>query len=116
MITTAPLRFNDWSFAIERMICVARVEKVLAKVPGVESAVGQVVLQRGVIEAAHAAPEVKFLAVEAQTHLVLARDQRLTREVQVSWRARPCGTGAETQGRKALGALDAIRGACLLHA
>ena len=42
MITTSPLRFNDWSFAIEGMTCascVARVKKVFAKVPGVESAV-----------------------------------------------------------------------------
>ena len=42
MITTSPLRFNDWSFAIAGMTCapcVARVKKVFAKVPGVESAV-----------------------------------------------------------------------------
>ena len=42
MITTSPLRFNDWSFAIEGMTCasyVARVKKVFAKVPDVEFAV-----------------------------------------------------------------------------
>ncbi|KAG1242860.1 hypothetical protein G6F65_022782 [Rhizopus arrhizus] len=75
----------------------------------------QVVLQRGVLQAAHAAPEVQLPAGQPQTHLILAADLGLARQVQVARHAGAGAVGLHSHGRKLIGALDAVQGARFLH-
>ncbi|MCY1527265.1 hypothetical protein D9M68_623260 [compost metagenome] len=77
---------------------------------------GQVVLQRGVLQVAHAAPEVQLPAGHAEPHLVLARDLRLPGEVQVARHAGAGSLGLHADGGELVRALDAVQRARFLDA
>ncbi|MNQ51168.1 hypothetical protein D3C85_651380 [compost metagenome] len=74
---------------------------------------GQVVLQRGLVQAAHAAPEVQLPARHADAHLVLAGDLRLAREVQVARYAAACAVRLGAEGGELVRALYAVQRARL---
>lgn len=71
---------------------------------------GQVVFQRGVLEAAHAAPEVQFPGRHAHADLVLAGHLRLAGEVQVAGRAAAAAVRLRADRGELVGALDAVEG------
>jgi hypothetical protein len=75
---------------------------------------GEVVLQRGVLKVAHAAPEIQLPGVDAQTDLVTAAGRGLAGEAEVAGRPAPARIPQPDAGQ-ALGTLNTMKRTRLLN-